>query len=300
MDPMRIPYLVNQYPAPSLVFIRREITALEALGIPVTRYTVRASNEDLADVDEGAERQRTRAVLDVGVSGLLRSKTRDLSTNPAHFARSIGRAIQLGRLDSRRLRIGLIYFAEACVLVESVGRLSGQKGQLLLVGAVGRLLDEGCDIELVLIGDGPMRAEIESHVSSLSRPDAVRLLGLLDNASVRAEMLGAHATVLPSFAEGLPVVLMESLALGRPVVTTHIAGIPELVTEGENGWLVPAGSVDELVTAIRTALDTPTSILDRMGCEGARRVRELHDVNREAGKLAALLRARDRLGSDPR
>jgi glycosyltransferase involved in cell wall biosynthesis len=68
---------------------------------------------------------------------------------------------------------------------------------------------------------------------------------------------GKRALVLPSFAEGLPVVIMEAMALRRPVICTYIAGIPELVQDGKNGWLVPAGDVDALVEAIIRYLDTP-------------------------------------------
>ena len=78
----------------------------------------------------------------------------------------------------------------------------------------------------------------------------MRVLGWCSEARVREEIAAARALVLPSFAEGLPVVLMESLALGRPVITTWVAGIPELVRAGENGWLVTAGDVGELASAM--------------------------------------------------
>ena len=97
--------------------------------------------------------------------------------------------------------------------------------------------------------------------------------------------------VLPSFAEGLPVVLMEALALGRPVVTTFVAGIPELVEAGWSGWLVPAGSVDELTDALRQALETPVDRLEAMGRIGAERAAARHDARTEAAKLAALFYA---------
>jgi glycosyltransferase involved in cell wall biosynthesis len=94
--------------------------------------------------------------------------------------------------------------------------------------------------------------------------------------------------VLPSFAEGLPVAIMEALALHRPVISTYVAGIPELVKPGECGWLVPPGSVDALADAMRDALTAPQDELDRMGRAGAARVVERHDVSVEVRKQAAL------------
>ena len=169
----------------------------------------------------------------------------------------------------------------------SVGRLCEQKGQLLLVEAALRLAEE-IDFELVLVGDGPLREAIETRLTEGGRPGVVRLAGTLDNEAVRQQMLNARATVLPSFAEGLPVVLMESLALGRPVISTFVAGIPELVSDGACGWLVPAGSVDALVVAMREALLAPTSQLDDLGREGAARVRSRHDAATEARRLSEL------------
>jgi glycosyltransferase involved in cell wall biosynthesis len=96
--------------------------------------------------------------------------------------------------------------------------------------------------------------------------------------------------VLPSFAEGLPVVIMEALALGRPVITTWVAGIPELVRPGENGWLVPPSSVDALADAMREALDAPVETLDAMGRRGAARARERHDAITESAKLLEMIR----------
>jgi glycosyltransferase involved in cell wall biosynthesis len=169
-----------------------------------------------------------------------------------------------------------------------VGRLAEQKGQLVLIEAAGRLAAEGVDFELVLIGDGPMRGPIEALVARLGLGGRVALAGWKDAAGVRDELLRSRALVLPSFAEGLPVVIMESLALGRPVVSTYVAGIPELVGPGECGWLVPAGSVDALAVAMREALEAPADLLERMGREGARRVAERHDVRVEAARLASL------------
>ena len=92
--------------------------------------------------------------------------------------------------------------------------------------------------------------------------------------------------MLPSFGEGLPVVIMEAFALARPVITTRIAGIPELVVSGENGWLVTSGNVDELVAAMRDALSRPPEDLLELGLAGRERVLADHDSRREAEKLA--------------
>jgi glycosyltransferase involved in cell wall biosynthesis len=172
-----------------------------------------------------------------------------------------------------------------------VGRLCEQKGQLLLVEATARLVnEEGLEVELVLAGDGEMRGAIEEMVVRCGIEDKVRITGWIDNNRVREEILAARALVLPSFAEGLPVVLMESLASRRPVISTYVAGIPELVVPEESGWLVPAGDIDALVRAMRAALTAPLAELEAMGRSGAERVRMRHDARRESSKLAVLLR----------
>jgi colanic acid/amylovoran biosynthesis glycosyltransferase len=169
-----------------------------------------------------------------------------------------------------------------------VGRLAEQKGQLVLIEAAGRLAAEGVDFGITLVGDGPMRRPIEEAIERLGLEGRVKLAGWMGAQGVVDEILKARALVLPSFAEGLPVVIMEALALGRPVISTYVAGIPELVEPGACGWLVPAGSVDALARAIREALVCPVEELARMGREGARRVAERHDARIEARKLSAL------------
>lgn len=172
-----------------------------------------------------------------------------------------------------------------------IGRISEQKGHLLLVEAAARLKRQGMDFEIALVGDGPMRGEIEQLSAKLGVAENVKVLGWMDSDQVKQQILASRAMVLPSFAEGLPVVIMEALALGRPVISTYIAGIPELVEPGRNGWLVPAGSVDDLVEAMREALEAPVEKLQAMGRHGARRVAERHCLATEAAKLAELFAA---------
>lgn len=396
--PLKVAYLLNQYPMPSQTFIRREIAALEAEGVPVERYSIRATDGSVVDPADRAEVDRTRVILDVGRPRAALAVLRRAVTSPGRFLSALRRSVDLGRGSSRGVPIHLAYLAEACILVGwlrtqrithvhahfgtnattvalltkelggpqysftvhgpeefdrpeglklgekvadsaftvaitdfcrsqvyrwvahehwdrvhvvhcgldrqfldsepepvpssprlvNVGRLAEQKGQLLLIEAATRLIAEGVEFELVLVGDGPLRSELETLVARSGRPEAIRLVGTLDNAAVRAEMLRSRAVVLASFAEGLPVVLMEALAVGRPVITTYVAGIPELVVNSESGWLIPAGSVDALVEAMRTALTESSSRLDEMGSVGSARARERHDARIEGRRLAEL------------
>ena len=172
-----------------------------------------------------------------------------------------------------------------------VGRLCEAKGQLLLIEAAARLSIQGVPFELVLAGDGPMREAIETSIERHGLRTQVRITGWISSSAVRDEILASRALVLPSFAEGLPVVIMEAMALRRPVLTTYIAGIPELVRHGEDGWLFPAGSVEELMDAMRDCLSKSPAELQRLGDAGYERVLARHSIDAEAGKLATLFRA---------
>ena len=169
-----------------------------------------------------------------------------------------------------------------------VGRLCEQKGQLLLVQAAAKLIGQGVPFKLVLAGDGEMREEIEASIAHLGIGDHVRITGWISSDQVRDELLAARALVLPSFAEGLPVVVMEAMALGRPVVSTFIAGIPELVRNASEGWLVPAGDVDALVEAMRACLDASPEQLLQLGRSAHARVLQRHQVDVEAARLKQL------------
>src|ERR1700730_11747546 len=173
-----------------------------------------------------------------------------------------------------------------------VGRICEQKGQLLLLEAAKSLAAQGPDSVVVFAGYGEMRAEAEQCLPHHQLASKVRITGWISNDQVRHELSAARAMVLPSFAEGLPVVIMEAMALRRPVISTFIAGIPELVESNEHGWLVPAGDVEALATAIQSCLSSGTEELGRMGESGRRRVRLRHDADREAKKLDAVLRRR--------
>jgi glycosyltransferase involved in cell wall biosynthesis len=125
-------------------------------------------------------------------------------------------------------------------------------------------------------------------IAQLGLQDHIEITGWASNSEVQQHILASRAMVLPSFAEGLPVVVMEALALSRPVISTYVAGIPELVEPDTCGWLVPPGSVEALTAAMRAALQLPVEKLEQMGRAGAERVAQRHDAALEASKLAVL------------
>jgi colanic acid/amylovoran biosynthesis glycosyltransferase len=172
-----------------------------------------------------------------------------------------------------------------------VGRLCEQKAQLLLIEALAQLRDKGIDAQLVLAGDGEMRAEIEAAIANHQLQNSVRITGWISNEHVRTELLAARALVLPSVGEGLPVVLMEAMALRRPVISTFLAGIPELVHSGVHGWLVPSGDASAVADALEHCLDADIDLLQRMGDAARDQARARHSIDTEAARLAACFRS---------
>lgn len=171
-----------------------------------------------------------------------------------------------------------------------VGRLCEQKGQFLLLDAARLLVERGIKFELVLAGDGEMRQELEHLIDRHRLKDIVRITGWIGSDQVREEILASRALVLPSFAEGLPVVIMEAMALRKPVISTFVAGIPELVQPEQHGWLVPAGDVEALASAMQDCLAALPQTIAEIGAKAHARVLERHDVDKEALKLVELFR----------
>jgi len=398
---MKIAYLINSYPMVSLSFIRREIHALESLGLIISRFSIRVWNDRLVDKADKDEFEKTKVLLGVGVIGLLRSFLGVLLLSPIKMFQTLLLTVKIGRRSERGLSIHLIYLAEACVLLQEltkkgishihahfgsnsttvamlchslggptysftvhgpeefdkveaialpekikrasfvvavssfgrsqllrwcdysdwskiqvvhcgldamflsqpyiplptepqfvcVGRLSEQKGISILVEAVGQLAKEGLRFKLVLVGDGSLRSEIEALIKNLKVEDYIELTGWATNLEVRQHILDSQVMILPSFAEGLPVAIMESLALSRPVLTTYIAGIPELIQPNRSGWLVPAGSVDALAIAMRQILNLPLEEIADMGKIGSEMVIKEHNATEEAKKLVKLFQS---------
>ncbi len=395
---MRIAYFTNQYPAASHSFIRREIKALETLGVTVVRYALRSAPDELVDPEDKAEEQITRHILKAGIGEILRSVLAEFFGHPIFAAKAIALALKIGWRSDRGILRHLIYSVEAAVLaswcrrqkidhlhahfgtnsaaiamlahqfsnitysftahgseefekaillsldeklhysafavcvssygrsqlmrwvpaglwpkiklvhcgvdqayldseatppadlprIVCVGRLCEHKAQLVLVAAASRLRDQGIEFELVLVGDGPMRKEVEEAIGSAGLEQQITITGWATGEEVKAQLTAARAFVLPSFSENMPVVIMEALALGRPVVSTYVAGIPEMVRPGKTGWLVPASDEAALAEALREVLDAPIDKLAAMGVEGRKIVFEEHDVLKEAEKLKKL------------
>jgi colanic acid/amylovoran biosynthesis glycosyltransferase len=168
-----------------------------------------------------------------------------------------------------------------------VGRLVHLKGQSLLVEAVAELGRRGVDARLTLVGDGPKRAELERLARRLAVTQRVRFAGAVGQDAIADCYRSADVFCLPSMAEGVPVVLMEAMAMARPVVSTRIMGIPELVEDGRTGLLVTPGRLDELVDALQRLIADP-GLRAQLGRAGREKVLREYDVDRSAARLREL------------
>jgi colanic acid/amylovoran biosynthesis glycosyltransferase len=190
-------------------------------------------------------------------------------------------------VDSDRFTPGLAERADAQTHIVDVARLVPAKGQAVLLQAAARLRDAGLDFTLSFVGDGPELSRLQDLAGQLSLTDRTRFLGALSHDAVRDVLLGADVFCLPSFAEGVPVVLMEAMAMELPVVTSRIMGIPELVQDDVCGVLVAPGAVDELAVALGGLISDP----DRraaLGCRARERILEAFDLRRSARSLLVL------------
>ena len=172
-----------------------------------------------------------------------------------------------------------------------VGRLTPAKGQHILIDAVERLTHEGRRVRLRLAGSGPDEASLREHAVRSAAGECVVFEGAINQDRIRDFYAAADAFCLPSFAEGLPVVLMEAMAMELPCVTTHIAGIPELIRDGADGFLVPPSDLDALATALARLMDDP-ELRQRMGKSGRARVVEHFDLRRSVERLARIFAER--------
>lgn len=255
----------------------------KVLGGPPYSFTLHGTDEFIRPV--GLQEKVRRSSFVIAVSSFVRSQVY-MRTHHADWHKV--KVVHCG-LEREFYSIHSPPIPERPRLV-CVGRLCEVKGQLLLLDAAAQLAAKDLPFELVLAGDGPMRPEIEAHIREHRLEDRVRITGWISSEQVRDEILAARGLVLPSFSEGLPIVIMEAMALSRPVLATYVAGIPELVRDGENGWLFPAGSVDDLADAMEVCLRKPVAELESLGRSAHARVIERHSIDTEVSKLAELFR----------
>jgi glycosyltransferase involved in cell wall biosynthesis len=168
-----------------------------------------------------------------------------------------------------------------------VSRIVPVKGLTLLVEAVAKLVAEGFDMRATLVGDGPGRAQLQELAERLGVAERIELPGSVGQDEIRDRYAESDVFCLPSFAEGVPAVLLEAMAMGRPCISTRIMGIPELVVDGETGILVTPGNFDELVEALRELAGDPERC-ERMGRAGRERVVEGFRVDQAGTALASL------------
>jgi len=255
---------------------------VNALGGPQYSFTLHGQNELLFG---GTGEKIRRAAFVVAISSYGRSQLYR-RVEYAHWSKI--KVVHCG-LDTLFYEHDPVLPAVTPRLV-CVARLCEAKGQMLLIEAVHSLAQKGITLELVFAGDGEMRKQLEALISRYKLNKQIRITGWLSGAQVREEILASRGLVLPSFSEGLPIVIMEAMSLRRPVLSTYVAGIPELVQPGITGWLFPAGSIDDMTLAFEDFLSKTVEELKVMGDAAYTRVLERHSIDIESAKLAELFR----------
>jgi colanic acid/amylovoran biosynthesis glycosyltransferase len=170
--------------------------------------------------------------------------------------------------------------------VLSVARMDRDKGLEYLIRAVASLEGRVRGLSLVLVGEGPEKGNLEKLARDLNVEELVRFTGPLEHHLVLEAYREAHVFVLPSFWEGIPVVLMEAMASGVPVIATRITGIPELVADGESGILVPTADSTAIAIALLRFYED-SSLRTRVAQKARKRIEEEYTIT---GRSEALLR----------
>jgi colanic acid/amylovoran biosynthesis glycosyltransferase len=172
-----------------------------------------------------------------------------------------------------------------------LGRLTPAKGQAVLLDAVRLLQDEGRQVQATIAGDGPDGPRLRKRAVGLGVEDRCRFPGAVNPSRIQALYQAADVFVLPSFAEGIPVVLMEAMAMGVPCVSTTVNGIPELIESGRQGILVPPSEAKALAGAIARLMDDPAYRAE-LAAEARKKVRQDYGLAQNADRLAAIFHAR--------
>jgi colanic acid/amylovoran biosynthesis glycosyltransferase len=243
--------------------------------------------DEFYDVDKFYLRQKVeQAAFVLCISDYSRSQIMKVS-DPALW----------GKLHVVRLGVDLNRFAPNPAMdrrdtteIICIGRLVPAKGHLILLHAFSELLRRGYDVRLRLIGDGQERGRIESFISRENLGGSVILDGALNHEATRQKLGQADIFVLASFAEGVPVALMEAMAMGIPCISTFVAGIPELIRDGLDGLLVPPSSEQSLRAALERLI-SDANLRHTLARAGRRRVEELYDLERNVNLLAGVMQS---------
>jgi glycosyltransferase involved in cell wall biosynthesis len=194
-------------------------------------------------------------------------------------------AVDLSRFElvDRRARDG-------AVEIVNIGRAVPEKGQAILIQAVAELARRGVGARLTVVGDGPQLPELRALAERLGVAGSVEFAGAVGQGEILSYYERADVFAMPSFAEGIPVVLMEAMATGLPVVSTRIAGIPELVEDGRSGYVVAPGRVDELASALERVLGASGEERASMGHAGRAKVEAEFALEPVAAQLLEIFR----------
>jgi len=168
-----------------------------------------------------------------------------------------------------------------------VARMSPEKGHIVLLDALVLLRNEGIAFHCTLVGDGPLKGELESRIHALHLDNAVTLTGSLDPQRVSLAYDDAHVVVLSSFSEGVPVVLMEAMSHRRPVVATRVGGVTELVKDRLNGLLVDPGNAEALAHALKSLLEDPEWAM-KLGAHGSQILSREFSIEASTRRLSGL------------
>jgi colanic acid/amylovoran biosynthesis glycosyltransferase len=179
-----------------------------------------------------------------------------------------------------------------------VGRIDKHKGHLVMLDALAALRRSGTVITVTFAGDGDMREFVEERARQLGLADQVRFTGWISNDDVVSLVRSSAGVVLPSFAEGVPMVLIEAMASARPVIATYVGGVPELI-DASCGWLVPVGDASQLAEALKNCISLSPEERRLMGEAGRARAALLHDPVRSATELVRLLEGAVRTEAAP-
>lgn len=183
-------------------------------------------------------------------------------------------------IDLRKFRAIDRQNGDGTIHLVTTARLTWQKGLNFALEAVKELRDEGLDIVYHLIGDGPLLTPLLYQAHLLGIMEHVSFHGRLNLDEVKELLAISDIYLQPSVTEGLPVAVIEAMAMELPVIATAVGGLPEVVVSGRSGLLVPVGNVDKLVNAIKTLISDP-ELRKTMGAEGARIVKANFSIEKE-------------------